>query len=222
MTGAGAYGKIPGAGDFVRLGLPRDFIQSWDAWLQPWFAAARNELGEQWNDCYLSAPIWRFTAAGGLLDQGIWLGVCAASVDRVGRQFPLCLAVPLDREADPDAAHFGNGALFEALEKIVIGSLGADWDAETLRRSLSSLPAATTPHLQQSGAAVWIASDRDALTSSLAALQLRETAGTSLWSSDDGHRVRLFRADGMPDLSVAPAFFDMRHALWTTLVHEFA
>ena len=38
---AGFYGKLPARGDFVRAGLPRDFIDPWDAWLQSVIAGSR-------------------------------------------------------------------------------------------------------------------------------------------------------------------------------------
>ena len=40
----GAFGKIPGLGDFVRFGLPADFVSAWDVWLQEGLASARAEL----------------------------------------------------------------------------------------------------------------------------------------------------------------------------------
>ena len=31
---SGFWGKLPARGDFVRAGLPRSFVEPWDAWLQ--------------------------------------------------------------------------------------------------------------------------------------------------------------------------------------------
>jgi type VI secretion system protein ImpM len=59
----GFYGKLPARGDFVRAGLPRDFTDPWDAWLQSVIAGSRTVLG-----------------------------VMLPSVDRAGRYFPLTFA----------------------------------------------------------------------------------------------------------------------------------
>ena len=41
----GFYGKIPGRGDFVQAGLPRAFVDPWDAWMQRMILASRAVLG---------------------------------------------------------------------------------------------------------------------------------------------------------------------------------
>ena len=63
--GFGAAGKLPDLGDFLRLNLPADFISAWDAWLQVALVAGKDALGERWDDCYMSAPIWRFSLPAG-------------------------------------------------------------------------------------------------------------------------------------------------------------
>ena len=44
----GFVGKMPGHGDFVDRGLPVEFKQTWDDWLQHGMAASRAELGGAW------------------------------------------------------------------------------------------------------------------------------------------------------------------------------
>jgi type VI secretion system protein ImpM len=92
MANCGFYGKLPGEGDFVTRRLPWEFTSAWDDWLQQGMHASRAALGERWLDLYLSAPIWRFQLAPGVCGPLAWRGLFFASVDRVGRHFPLTLA----------------------------------------------------------------------------------------------------------------------------------
>lgn len=92
MASGGFYGKIPSQGDFVTRRLPWEFTSAWDDWLQQGMHASRAALGDRWLELYLSAPIWRFQLAPGLCGPLGWRGVFFASVDRVGRYFPLTLA----------------------------------------------------------------------------------------------------------------------------------
>ena len=91
----GIFGKLPSQGDFVTRRLPWEFTTAWDAWLQTGIARARSELGANWNETYLTAPLWRFQLAPGVLGPTGWVGLWFASVDRVGRQFPLSLVEAL-------------------------------------------------------------------------------------------------------------------------------
>ena len=90
----GFYGKLPSQGDFVGRRLPWDLTQAWDGWMQRGIQAAREQLGSGWLDAYLSAPVWRFRLAPGLMSDSGWVGLWFASVDRVGRHFPLMVAAP--------------------------------------------------------------------------------------------------------------------------------
>jgi type VI secretion system protein ImpM len=92
MPTCGFYGKLPSEGDFVTRRLPWEFTSAWDDWLQQGMHASRASLGERWLELYLSAPIWRFQLAPGVCGPLGWRGVFFASVDRVGRYFPLTLA----------------------------------------------------------------------------------------------------------------------------------
>lgn len=92
MPGCGFYGKIPSEGDFVTRRLPWEFTSAWDDWLQQGMQASRDALGARWLERYLSAPIWRFQVAPGVCGPIGWRGLFFASVDRVGRYFPLTLA----------------------------------------------------------------------------------------------------------------------------------
>jgi type VI secretion system protein ImpM len=88
----GFYGKLPARGDFVRMGLPRDFTDRWDEWLQTVLAGSRALMGEAWLPAFLEAPVWRFALPAGMCGERAVLGLMLPSVDRAGRYFPLTFA----------------------------------------------------------------------------------------------------------------------------------
>jgi type VI secretion system protein ImpM len=88
----GFYGKLPARGDFVRAGLPRDFTDPWDDWLQAVIAGSRTLMGDAWLPAFLEAPVWRFTLPRGMCGAQAVLGLMLPSVDRAGRYFPLTFA----------------------------------------------------------------------------------------------------------------------------------
>lgn len=114
MTGAsgvGWYGKVAHLGDFVRSGLSGEFVRAWDDWLQRVLVTAERTLQERWHACYMTAPIWRFAMSPGICGPNAAGGVMMPSVDRVGRKFPLCLAMEL-----PARLAVGCGALHVAMQ----------------------------------------------------------------------------------------------------------
>ena len=104
-TGFGAFGKLPSMGDFLRHNLPSGFVQTWDTWLQAGMLNLRETMAERWADAYMSAPIWRFTLPAGFAGAQAVSGIMMASVDRVGRQYPLTLAAPHDGTHSPSMTH---------------------------------------------------------------------------------------------------------------------
>jgi type VI secretion system protein ImpM len=92
----GFHGKIPARGDFVHAGLPRDFIEPWDGWMQRMVAASRSALGEAWLPAWLEAAVWHFALTPGICGRGAVIGLWLPSVDAVGRYFPLTLAAVAD------------------------------------------------------------------------------------------------------------------------------
>lgn len=134
----GAFGKIPALGDFLRLQVAAGFVQPWDDWLQASMIAAREALQDSWTESYLSAPIWRFTLPAGACGPKGMTGILMASIDRVGRQYPLTLVAPQDT-ADTAISHFANTGLFERLEQIALAMLDDGNTRETLIDALEPL-----------------------------------------------------------------------------------
>ena len=144
MANGGFYGKIPSQGDFVTRRLPWEFTSAWDDWLQQGMLASRTALGERWLELYLSAPIWRFQLAPGICGPVGWRGVFFASVDRVGRYFPLTLAFmtpPAGSRAGAGVASClaGDEAGWFAAEEAALAGLDPLLPIDEFERALQAL-----------------------------------------------------------------------------------
>lgn len=132
-TTAGFFGKLPARGDFLRAGLPEDFIAPLDAWCRNCLEASRAALGDGWDEAWMNAPVWRFLlppgACGALAALGVWL----PSMDKVGRHFPFLLCALGDSMADLERG----GAWADAAEAAgltgVVEDAPHEFIAETLR-----------------------------------------------------------------------------------------
>jgi len=133
----GWFGKIPALGDFAVRRLPPEFTDTWDAWLAESLGASQEALGEGWRDAYLRAPIWRFALTPGIVDERFWFGVLLPSVDRVGRHFPLTIAVP--SEALPRPSLDPLEAWYERVSASALGCLSAETSVEAFEEKLAGL-----------------------------------------------------------------------------------
>lgn len=92
MDTCGLFGKLPMQSDFINHFLPESFTDGWHGWLQACMQISQEQLGNDWREYYLSAPVWRFSLMPGIAHtQGV-VGILIPSVDEVGRYFPLTLA----------------------------------------------------------------------------------------------------------------------------------
>jgi type VI secretion system protein ImpM len=91
----GWYGKMPASGDFVHRRLPRELIAWWDRWLQHGVAGLKQSADAHATRGFAAAPIWNFAIPAGPGAGVAQLGCIAPSRDRVGRGYPLCVALPL-------------------------------------------------------------------------------------------------------------------------------
>lgn len=132
MTTAGLYGKLPQHADFVHRGLPREFVDPVDLWLQTIIVYGRDRHGPAWSERFLSAPVWRFAIAPGLISSLGWTGVLATSIDAVGRLFPLVIAVQVDQSDDAQRFEDGLLARFEDIAMVLIDQRGDVDQAMTL------------------------------------------------------------------------------------------
>lgn len=214
----GAFGKIPALGDFFRFGMAPGFVAAWDDWLQRGILAGRDRLGEGWQDCYMTAPIWRFALAPGLAGGEAALGVMMPSVDRVGRLFPLTLATTLTEGVDPVATHFAAEACFHALETLALEALD-DLPREGLAERLAAIAAPSAPVPGQvvmaPGRALVSDAGPEGGLPHLAAFCLgRDFRAPSVWSAQGEGGTRLMILEGMPDAAATVGLFDPNAAIW--------
>ncbi|MBK8209082.1 MAG: type VI secretion system-associated protein TagF [Rhodospirillales bacterium] len=125
----GFYGKIPASGDFVRRGLPAEFVQPWDDWLAAAVHRSQEELGAAWLDCYLTSPIWRFAMAASVCGSRAAVGVLTPSVDAVNRHFPVVIAALLPDTSSPLRVLEAGDGWYEAVEHLALAALDPGCDA---------------------------------------------------------------------------------------------
>lgn len=202
LPSLGFYGKLASRGDFVQRGLPRSFVEPWDAWLADGLAQSQAELGSAWLDAYLTSPLWRFALSAGLVGPAPVFGVVMPSVDRVGRYFPLTVAVVVAPDCDLAALIAGPDDWFERCEEALLATLGEDGELDQFEATLQTLglpPLATrcAPTVLQSGL-VRLSGNEPAARG--AALMQNALDGMSFWWGSGSERIAasLLRASGMP------------------------
>jgi type VI secretion system protein ImpM len=151
MSGAvpGWYGKLPTLGDFASRRLDAQWVAQWDDWLAQGLSALR-EAGDEWLEHYLASPPWCFVLMPGVMADATSVmadaagsqacaGVLMASVDRVGRYFPLTLVAPL--AALPRSAAQLDALLgwLRRLESCAVDAMQDDWSIERLEHALDVL-----------------------------------------------------------------------------------
>lgn len=211
-AGFGAFGKIPALGDFLRHNLPSDFVQIWDPWLQQGMTDAQAAIGPGWDDAYLSAAIWRFSLPKGIAGSSAISGILMASVDAVGRRYPLTLAAPhtSGNEALP---HFSQDQIFEKLENTALATLEDDGTRDILLAELSDISWTRTETTAISGS-----SYAGALPAAqiLAADRVTQVYGPScIWTSvmEGDHRMLVTR--GLPAAKEMIGLFDLTASIWS-------
>lgn len=223
----GAFGKFPGLGDFFRMDLAAGFVDPWDRWLQEAILAGKAALGDDWQERYFSAPIWRFTLAPGIVGATAMTGVMMMSVDRVGRLFPLTLAAPLPDGTDPALDHLLSAALFYDLEGVALAALEEGANKEKMAEALAAMaPVGATPQVridQGAAGAVVQGGDAGRLPAELAAAGLTgRFRRPSLWSADLETGTRLMVCEGLPAGGQVLALFDLAAPLWQPPTEETA
>ena len=210
-TRFGAFGKIAGMGDFLRLNLPGEFVRPWDDWLQASLLAARQAVGQTWEGHYLSAPIWRFSVPGGVIGpQGV-SGVLMASVDRVGRQYPLTIGA-LCPPGKTALRHLANTPLFARLEDIALATLEDNATRGGLQDALAGLELVAPSEMPDPGD---IYAGPLAPELMLAACTIDTRRGeVGIWTAHVGDEHRMMLTSGLPDAGQFAALFDLEATLW--------
>nr|WP_319387262.1 type VI secretion system-associated protein TagF [uncultured Roseibium sp.] len=137
----GYFGKLPDRADFVTGSCPDGFLKLWEPFLIHGLAQSRQDLGGDWEDAYMTMPVWRFwmtpTGTDGLPSARV-AGALMPSVDKVGRKFPL--TVVGSSEGDGDACQ-PSGAWYDSVEDVLLGALGEDAALQEFQRAIAVLAA---------------------------------------------------------------------------------
>lgn len=224
QAAAGWFGKVAMLGDFASRRLAPGWVQACDRWLSDGMDTSRGRLGDAWLPTYLSAPLWRFAWAPGVLDTQWWFGVLMPSSDNVGRYFPLVVAQPrpvppVDRfsldHLDLWWLHVANAALDTLAEGAQLATF------EEALQQAPPWPMAIQPaqvHVLPAGERERITVERghtlDAFLHGLATTSLLERLqGCSLWSPHAGPEAGL-ACTLLSGLPTPDAFADLLTGRW--------
>ena len=148
ITSVGFYGKLPIVGDFISRRLPDEFLNSWDPWLQRSIACSQEELGEGWLNSYLTSPIWRFLLSPGVCGHHAVAGILMPSVDKVGRYFPLTVAVLIEPLPQLPLLFSTGNLWFEKLEDAALLGLEGNLDVDAFDRLIQTIsPFSLSPYI---------------------------------------------------------------------------
>jgi type VI secretion system protein ImpM len=145
----GLFGKLSAKRDFIALATPRHFLEAWEPWLQASLSASRHQLGDQWQQTFLTTPVWRFWLGAAICGTTV-AGAIMPSLDGVGRYYPLTLHAVADADApivppDIDA----QDGWFGLAENFLLSTLDQDAVFENVASALEGL---AVPRTQSPGA----------------------------------------------------------------------
>ena len=215
----GAFGKMPCLGDFFRLRVAQDFVGIWDSWVQAALLSGRQLLGDRYDDCYMTAPVWRFVLPPGVAGATGVMGVLMPSVDRVGRQFPLTLVGP-SSAASPLHDLVRQAAVLDTLEGLALAALGDDMTRDGLAEALAAIspqpPVATGRTFATDGGFALTNSAPDAALADLAlGLGPASISTAGVWSTMVDGQTRIGLWPRLPTGAAAAALFDMDAVFWS-------
>lgn len=135
----GLFGKLQAKRDFIALGVPRNFLNVWEPWLQAGISASRMQLDDSWQKAFLTAPIWRFWLGADICGVTV-VGGIMPSMDGVGRYFPLtALCFSEAGEEIPPPELNTADAWFAALEDFMFMTLDTDKTYEAISAAIYDL-----------------------------------------------------------------------------------
>jgi type VI secretion system protein ImpM len=145
----GLFGKLAAKRDFIALVTPRSFLEAWEPWVQASLSASRHQLGDRWQQAFLTAPVWRFWLGADICGTTV-VGAIMSSLDGLGRYYPLTLHAIADTGAPispPDIDSFDEW--FGMAESFLLSTLAQDVTFDDIASRLDQLAVPRT----RSGAA---------------------------------------------------------------------
>src|SRR5262245_19665056 len=119
----GLFGKLPAKRDFVAVVAPRALLDKWEPWMQSGISASRDSLDKDWQQAFLTAPIWRFWLGADICGTTV-TGAFMPSLDGVGRYYPLTVfACADDGNAIPPPDIDAHDEWFTASEEFLLSTL---------------------------------------------------------------------------------------------------
>ncbi len=152
----GLFGKLSAKRDFIALATPRSFLEVWEPWLQACLSASRHQLGDNWQQAFLTTPVWRFWLGAAICGTPV-AGAIMPSLDGIGRYYPLTLhamADPGQPFASPDIDIQDDW--FGRAENFLLSTLDRDATFEAISAALDGLapPRVDAPAVADGEAAV--------------------------------------------------------------------
>jgi len=135
----GLFGKLPTKRDFIAVFAPRPLLDAWEPWMQSGISASRERLKDQWQQAYLTAPIWRFWLGADICGVTV-VGALMSSLDGIGRYYPLTVFAVADEGAPiPPPEIDSQDAWFTATEEFLLSTLDRDVSYESITAGLDRL-----------------------------------------------------------------------------------
>lgn len=223
----GVYGKLPTHGDFIQRNLPSHFVAQWDEWLQHFVAGAKEKIGPDWLDIYLTSPIWRFALSHGVVDDARWAGILMPSVDQVGRYFPFTVALKIPEHQNPLEFLSLQSTWYAGVEELALQALAGDLLLDELVAELEGVELYLDTPYQPTGARlesyamqVEIEFEEQSAAATypsiLDALLVKLLNSYSVWSTTGSERVApcVFESPGLPPVGKLPAMIDGQWQQW--------
>ncbi|ATC84241.1 MULTISPECIES: type VI secretion system-associated protein TagF [Pseudoalteromonas] len=223
----GYLGKVPSLGDFVQDSVSKEFSEHWEQWLQAAIAVSKEQLGDNWQDNYLTGPVWHFALSPNIVgDKGV-MGTLLPSMDAVGRHYPFTVASTL--EVAPIEV-LNSGVFSLEYEDTVLKVLDSSVDLFTWRKDVAkSINTLIAPKKQLSispssdknkeGEAFEFSGDElssDVLKDALHALLYKKHGDYSVWWTHGSCNIKpmMLVTSGLPPVNQVAAMLDGRWKHW--------
>ena len=221
MSGFGAFGKIPSLGDFFTYNLDQVMVENWDNWIQKYMISLKKRLGIRWDQCFMTAPIWRFSLSAGVISDNFTYGVMMPSIDRVGRQFPMTIAATRSDVNSVLSEHNSSYLLFEKLEDLALLSLEETTSKDLFLQSLGAIDKEKNRPTQKfvnfEKTFFNIDGDINSFNEELASMYVcSKMKQPCIWSSVTTDGVKFFFSDGLPNSDDMEALYDPESSKWTS------
>ncbi|KPZ55519.1 type VI secretion system-associated protein TagF [Pseudoalteromonas sp. S3776] len=223
----GYLGKVPSLGDFVQDSVSKEFSEHWEQWLQAAIAVSKEQLGDNWQDNYLTGPVWHFALSPNIVgDKGV-MGTLLPSMDAVGRHYPFTVASTL--EVAPIEV-LNSGVFSLEYEDTVLKVLDSSVDLFMWRKEVAkSIRTLSEPKKQLSislssdknkeGEAFEFSGDElssDVLKDALHALLYKKHGDYSVWWTHGSCNIKpmMLVTSGLPPVNQVAAMLDGRWKHW--------